>query len=217
MNKFYKISFEQFNKDFLNKFGDKYSVEDCYNAIQIPKGATKGSAGRDFHSPIAFTLMPGETITIPTGVKYIGATIREYYCNLYEPIKVKEYIDKNITILNNKYSKWKNKTIWICGTSITMGGGKGKSYIDRVGEILECKIVNVSVAGSSICCKLSNSQNLYKLPNDFRSAYLCFTGTLEEKNYIYEQENGGIYDGNNIDLETISNMLEVESTNLSIT
>lgn len=71
MNKFYKISFEQFNKDFLNKFGDKYPVpvKDCYNAIQIPKGATKGSAGRDFYSPITFTLMPGETITIPTGIR----------------------------------------------------------------------------------------------------------------------------------------------------
>lgn len=147
-----------------------------------------------------------ETITIPTGIKYVGATIREYYCSLYEPTKVKEYIDKNITILENKYSKWKNKTLWICGTSITMGGGKGKSYIDRVGELLECNIINVATAGSSICCKLKDSQNLYKLPNDFRSAYLCFSGTLEEKNYIYEQQNGGIYDGNNVTLETISNM-----------
>lgn len=147
-----------------------------------------------------------ETLTIPTGVKYVGSTIRDYFCNLYEPTKVKEYIDKNITILDGKYSKWKNKTIWICGTSITMGGGKGKSYIDKVGELLECNIINVAVGGSSICCKLANSTNLYKLPNDFRSAYLCFSGTLKEKNYIYEQQNGGIYDGNNVDLETISNM-----------
>lgn len=143
---------------------------------------------------------------VPTGIKYVGATMKDYKTTLYEPTAVKDFVNSEITILNNKFSKWRNKTIWICGTSITMGGGIGKSYIDRVGEILECNIINVAQAGSNICCKLSNSQNMYKLPNDFKSAYTCFSGTLEEKNYIYEQQNGGIYDGNNLSLETISNM-----------
>ena len=31
--------------------------------------ATAGSAGYDFKSPITFTLYPGETIKIPTGIR----------------------------------------------------------------------------------------------------------------------------------------------------
>ena len=40
-----------------------------YGAITIPKRATIGSAGYDFVSPLTFTLNPGETIKIPTGIR----------------------------------------------------------------------------------------------------------------------------------------------------
>jgi len=35
----------------------------------LPKRATKGSAGYDFYAPFTFTLKPGETIKIPTGIR----------------------------------------------------------------------------------------------------------------------------------------------------
>ena len=72
--KFEKVSFEQFKKDFINTFHqydteDEKAVKCIYDKILIPKRATKGSAGYDFYSPISFSLKPGETIKIPTGIR----------------------------------------------------------------------------------------------------------------------------------------------------
>lgn len=64
--KFYKVSKEQFDNDWK----DTFPQIDCdYDSIKLPKRATSGSAGYDFYSPIDFTLVPGETIKIPTGIK----------------------------------------------------------------------------------------------------------------------------------------------------
>ena len=62
MRKFEKISFEQFKKDVC-------SDEDLYNEYSLPKRGTKYSAGYDFFALQPFTLKPGETIKVPTGVK----------------------------------------------------------------------------------------------------------------------------------------------------
>lgn len=62
MRKFEKISFEQWKKDI----GEDESV---YAKHELPKRATKYSAGYDFRSPIDFVLRPGEVKKIPTGVK----------------------------------------------------------------------------------------------------------------------------------------------------
>lgn len=69
--KFEKVSLKQFKKDFLNSFSsyDENDVENIYESLLLPKRATKGSAGYDFFSPISFTLKPGETINIPTGIR----------------------------------------------------------------------------------------------------------------------------------------------------
>ncbi len=68
--RFYKVSFNQFEKDWLDSFGstDEEAAE-IYADIQLPKRATTGSAGYDFFSPISFNLKPGETIKIPTGIR----------------------------------------------------------------------------------------------------------------------------------------------------
>ena len=69
--KFYKVSFEQFEKDYCSTFPNttKEEVIKIYEAIRLPKRATTGSAGYDFFSPLAFELAPGETIKIPTGIR----------------------------------------------------------------------------------------------------------------------------------------------------
>ncbi|NLP35338.1 MAG: deoxyuridine 5'-triphosphate nucleotidohydrolase [Clostridiales bacterium] len=76
---FEKVSFEQFQKDWLDTFYD--DIETCkrdnlideitkiYEKIKLPKRATKGSAGYDFYSPLTFSLAPGETIKLPTGIR----------------------------------------------------------------------------------------------------------------------------------------------------
>ena len=66
---FEKVSFEQYKKDYLDTFGNVDNIEEIYNAISLPKRATKGSAGYDFYAPINITLKPNETIKIPTGIR----------------------------------------------------------------------------------------------------------------------------------------------------
>lgn len=65
--KFEKVSEEQFSEGFLDSFDKNCTTE--YEEIKLPVRATKGSAGYDFFSPVDFTLSPGETIKIPTGIR----------------------------------------------------------------------------------------------------------------------------------------------------
>lgn len=68
--KFHKVSIEQFTKDWMDTFSD-VTIENAkkiYETITLPKRATTGSAGYDFYSPLSFTLTPGESIKIPTGI-----------------------------------------------------------------------------------------------------------------------------------------------------
>ena len=74
--KFEKVTYGQFEKDWLDTFdipeldtSTRREIESIYGAITLPKRATKGSAGYDFVSPLTFTLKPGETIKIPTGIR----------------------------------------------------------------------------------------------------------------------------------------------------
>lgn len=69
--KFEKVSLEQYKKDFLDTFPEtpEADIADIYERIRLPKRATAGSAGYDYYSPIDFTLKPGETIKIPTGIR----------------------------------------------------------------------------------------------------------------------------------------------------
>ena len=72
--KFEKVSWTQFQKDYVDTFGegktiDMNEIRKIYDNIKLPIRATSGSAGYDFKSPITFTLKPGLTIKIPTGIR----------------------------------------------------------------------------------------------------------------------------------------------------
>lgn len=62
---FHKVSLEQFTQSW-DLGGDPKTI---YEQIQLPKRATKGSAGYDFFTPVAIELKPGQTIKIPTGIR----------------------------------------------------------------------------------------------------------------------------------------------------
>ena len=68
---FKKVSFLRFKEDFTNSFrvDDVMEIREIYEGIVMPKRATKGSAGYDFFTPIAFHLGPQQTIRIPTGIR----------------------------------------------------------------------------------------------------------------------------------------------------
>lgn len=69
--KFEKVTFEQFLKDMKDTFPimDEKDIKKIYDNIKLPKRATTGSAGYDFFSTIPYTLEPGETVKIPTGIR----------------------------------------------------------------------------------------------------------------------------------------------------
>lgn len=68
--KFHKVSKERFTADWIDTFAQSQEeAEKVYEAIRLPKRATAGSAGYDFFAPAEFTLKPGETVKIPTGIR----------------------------------------------------------------------------------------------------------------------------------------------------
>lgn len=79
--KFSKVSYEQFKNDFFDSVGikdeadrkvyeDEGKVREMYDAIKLPKRATKHSAGYDFYMPLhTFHLRADESIKIPTGIR----------------------------------------------------------------------------------------------------------------------------------------------------
>jgi dUTP pyrophosphatase len=69
--KFHFVSPAQFMTAMQEEY-PKYTeeqIKEMYEALKLPKRATKGSAGYDFFAPFTFKLTPGETIKIPTGIR----------------------------------------------------------------------------------------------------------------------------------------------------
>lgn len=69
--RFHKVSEERFAADWMDTFPSASREEalSVYERIRLPRRATAGSAGYDFFSPADFTLKPGETLKIPTGIR----------------------------------------------------------------------------------------------------------------------------------------------------
>ncbi len=66
---FEKVSFEQFEKDWLKNFPETADVMEIYNGIKLPQRATTGSAGYDFYAPADITVEKGKSVLIPTGIR----------------------------------------------------------------------------------------------------------------------------------------------------
>ena len=66
---FEKVSYQQFEKDWLKNFPDTSDVKAVYDSIKLPKRATVGSAGYDFYAPDDVTVKVGESTLIPTGIR----------------------------------------------------------------------------------------------------------------------------------------------------
>lgn len=71
--KFEKVSYEQFEKDWVDTFGayefEEGNIYDIYKVIELPTRATKDSAGHDFKMPVSWKLFPNQTLKIPTGIR----------------------------------------------------------------------------------------------------------------------------------------------------
>ena len=69
--KFHKVSEARFLEDWKDNFPEASDeeIKEIYKNIALPKRATAGSAGYDFYAPADFSIAPGESIKIPTGIR----------------------------------------------------------------------------------------------------------------------------------------------------
>lgn len=133
--RFEKVSREQFVADWRDTFGGEAgAAEAVYEAVRLPKRATKGSAGYDFFSPLSFTLKPGETIKIPTGIR---AAMEEDYVLMCFPRSG----------LGFKYRLQLNNTVGIIDSDYYHSDNEGHIFIKLTNDTNEGKIMELE-AGS---------------------------------------------------------------------
>lgn len=131
--KFEKVSFEQFKKDWLDTFNGALTDEELleiYNNIQLPKRATRGSAGYDFKSPLDFTLAPGSSIKIPTGIR----------CKIDDGWALKCYPRSG---LGFKYRIRLFNTVAVVDSDYFYSDNEGHIFIKLANETNEGKLVKI--------------------------------------------------------------------------
>ena len=108
--KFQKVSYEQFKKDMIDalwfdKSTDENRILESYNFVTLPTRATVGSAGYDFVSPVKFTLQPGQTVKIPTGirVKLLSDWVMKIYPRSGLGFTYKLKLDNTVGIIDSDY------------------------------------------------------------------------------------------------------------------
>ena len=130
--RFEKVSREQFMADWLDTFADNEVVANkVYENLKLPKRATKGSAGYDFYSPLAFTLQPGETIKIPTGIR---TSMREDYVLMVFPRSG----------LGFKFRLQLNNTVGIIDSDYYYSDNEGHIFIKLTNDSNEGKVLEVA-------------------------------------------------------------------------
>ena len=127
---FEKVSFAQFRKDWeLFEAGKpEAEVRRIYDAIQLPRRATAGSAGYDFYAPCELSLAAGKEKLIPTGIR---AKIDSGYVLILFPrsslgFKYRFQLDNTAGIIDSDYY-----------------------HADNEGHIM-CKMINDSREGKTV-------------------------------------------------------------------
>ena len=130
MNKFEKVSFEQYAKSI----GGDVDIRNEYDNIKLPKRATTGSAGYDFFSPFSFELEVGETIKIPTGIRVLldNDKLLAIYPRSGLGFKYRLQLDNSVGIVDSDYSGSDNEGhIFV---KITNDGREDKTISIKQGE-----------------------------------------------------------------------------------
>lgn len=130
--KFCKVSYEQFEKDWLDSFPDiaKDTIKEIYNNIKLPKRATKSSAGYDFCSPMTFTLSPRQSIKMPTGIRVV----------MEEGWVLKIYPRSG---LGFKYRLQLNNTVGIIDGDYAFSDNEGHIFVKITNDTNEGRLVKV--------------------------------------------------------------------------
>lgn len=135
---FHKVSFGQFLESWQDTFEDtpEEEVRQIFDSIELPKRATRGSAGYDFYSPISFELKPGETIKIPTGIRVYME--ESWVLNLFPR-----------SGLGFKFRLQMNNTVGIIDSDYFYSDNEGHIFVKLTNDSNEGKVVSVE-AGTGI-------------------------------------------------------------------
>ena len=135
MNKiaqFEKVSYEEFYKDWLKTFpNETRDIAEIYNAIKLPRRATKGSAGYDFYTPIGLKIAPQETVLIPTGIRVKMAD--DYVLMLFPR-----------SGLGFKYRLQMNNTVGIIDSDYYYADNEGHIFCKLTNDTNENKTVDIA-------------------------------------------------------------------------
>jgi dUTP pyrophosphatase len=130
--KFYKVSYQQFEESYLDydPKSSQESIQQIYDELELPKRATRGSAGYDFYTPVDVYLKPGETIKIPTGIR----------CEMNESWVLMIYPRSG---LGFKYRLQLNNTVGVIDSDYFYSDNEGHIFIKMTNDSNEEKNVDV--------------------------------------------------------------------------
>ena len=133
--KFEKVSFEQFSGAYKDDFGGtEDEIRKVYDSIELPRRATAGSAGYDFHTPVAIHLEPGRTVKIPTGIR---AKMDSDWVLMIFPRSG----------LGFKFRLQLNNTVGVIDSDYYYSDNEGHIFIKITNDSNEGKIVDVPCGG----------------------------------------------------------------------
>ena len=129
---FFKVSPENFMNAMREEFLQytEEDIRDMYESLVLPRRATRGSAGYDFHAPFSFSLPPAATIKIPTGIRV----------KMEEDWVLKIYPRSG---LGFKYRLQMNNTVGIIDSDYFYSDNEGHIFIKMTNASNEGKTVDV--------------------------------------------------------------------------
>lgn len=133
--KFEKVSFEQYQKDWLAMEPDagEEQIRSAYESIRLPKRATKGSAGYDFYTPVGISLKPGEGTKVLTGIRVWmeEGWVLKLYPRSGLGFKYRLQLDNSVGIIDSDYYGSDNEGH--IQARITNDGKNGKAMTAEAG------------------------------------------------------------------------------------
>lgn len=129
---FFKVSEELFIRAVREDF-PRYGEEDIrrmYETLQLPRRATRGSAGYDFFAPFAFSLPPAATIKLPTGIR--ARMDEDWVLKLYPR-----------SGLGFKFRLQMNNTVGIIDSDYFYSDNEGHIFVKLTNDTKEGKTVTV--------------------------------------------------------------------------
>lgn len=109
--RFAKVSYEQYTSALNRLLPKNYDLFNEYMNIKLPKRATRKSAGYDFFAPWEFTLQPGETIKVPSGIRVFLDDDRFLMCTPRSGLgfKYRVQLDNTLGIIDADYVESDNE------------------------------------------------------------------------------------------------------------